>query len=141
MSRKILAGIIAIAAAAIAFPAAASETTTTPVDGVVPVSQVVPEGRLSLTVTSSQDVLRVSSLSCGPAGGQHPNADAACTELGKVAGDFTALNVTPEGACTLQYDPVTVRARGYWDGKPIDHHETFGNLCAMMLTTGPVFAI
>lgn len=99
--------------------------------------------RLVLTVAKGESITPVrrrASLTCRPAGGSHKQARDACSALAKVGGNFTRLQVTG-GACTMQYDPVTVTAVGRWKGKRVDYRKTYGNACALSTTTGPVFSL
>ncbi|MEV0129479.1 SSI family serine proteinase inhibitor [Dactylosporangium sp. NPDC050688] len=99
--------------------------------------------KLVLTVARGETttpVQRRASLTCRPAGGSHKQARDACSALAKVGGNFTRLQVTG-GACTMQYDPVTVTAVGRWKGKRVDYRKTYGNACALSTTTGPVFSL
>ncbi|CRK56247.1 Protease inhibitor, SSI family (subtilisin inhibitor) [Alloactinosynnema sp. L-07] len=127
MLRKFLASAFAVAAAAaLATPAEATPTES---------------AYLVLTVSGSQGPTRAGTLRCGPNGGIHHSPDAACAALTQVDGDFDQLNVAPDRACTLQYDPVHVTAFGRWRGKRIDFATTYGNPCVLVVTTGPVFRV
>ncbi|WP_436496734.1 SSI family serine proteinase inhibitor [Actinokineospora sp. HUAS TT18] len=127
MMRKFLAGAFAVlAAASAAAPAAAAPRES---------------AYLVLTVSGSDELLRIGSLRCGPNGGNHHSPDAACHTLAQVNGEFHRLNVAPDRACTLQYDPVRVTASGRWHGKRVSFEETYGNPCVLAVTTGPVFAV
>lgn len=99
--------------------------------------------QLVLTVAkgeSGKPATSRASLRCRPAGGSHKQARDACTALAKVGGDFARL--TGEGgACTMQYDPVTVTAAGRWKGKRVNYKKTYGNACSLTTTTGPVFSL
>lgn len=81
-----------------------------------------------------------ATLRCEPIGGSHRRAGAACAALRKVNGDFAALSVS-DGACTLEYTPVTVTAQGTWKGRPVRYQRTYGNGCALRTGTGPVFRL
>lgn len=102
-----------------------------------------PASQLRLTVSPGeqpgQNARRVT-LHCDPSGGSHPNPAAACAELAKVAGDIGAMNVEPDKACTMQYEPITVTARGRWEGKQVNFTKTYGNPCVLRVTTGPLFS-
>ncbi|MFC3995964.1 SSI family serine proteinase inhibitor [Nocardiopsis sediminis] len=78
------------------------------------------------------------TLDCNPSGGSHPKADSSCASLEAVGGKFADL---PErgSMCTREYDPVTVRATGRWNGEPVDYTEEFGNRCAAADGTDGVF--
>ncbi|GGM14165.1 subtilase-type protease inhibitor [Dactylosporangium sucinum] len=98
---------------------------------------------LTLTVAkggSTKPVQRRALLTCSPAGGTHKQARSACAELAKVGGNFGKLQVSG-GACTMQYDPVTVTAQGRWKGRKVDYVHTFGNACTLSTTTGAVFSL
>ena len=41
----------------------------------------------------------------------------------------------------MLYAPVTVQARGQWNGRPVEYRETFSNGCVMGARTGAVFAL
>ncbi|HVK25297.1 MAG TPA: SSI family serine proteinase inhibitor [Actinokineospora sp.] len=127
MLRKFLAGAFAFAAAtSLATPAEAAPTES---------------AYLVLTVSGSDGPLRAGTLKCGPNGGNHHSPDAACRTLAQVDGRFEKLNVSPDRACTLQYDPVRVTALGRWRGHRVDFEATYGNPCLLAVTAGPVFAI
>lgn len=99
---------------------------------------------LTLSVAKGEEAspaVSRASLRCQPAGGSHPRARPACVELAKVNGDFAELDVVKDRACTMQYDPVTVAAKGFWRGTPVAYKRTFGNACAMSNATGPVFGM
>jgi hypothetical protein len=99
--------------------------------------------QLVLTVAKGEGAKPVQSralLRCRPAGGTHKQARDACSALAKVGGNFARL--TGEGgACTMQYDPVTVTAAGWWKGKRVNYKKTYGNACSLTTTTGPVFSL
>jgi hypothetical protein len=99
--------------------------------------------RLVLTVAkgeSSTPVQRRASLTCQPAGGTHRQARDACAQLAKVGGQFDRLRLDG-GACTMQWDPVTVTASGRWKGRKVAYRHTFGNACTLSTTTGAVFSL
>ncbi|MFI8232780.1 SSI family serine proteinase inhibitor [Streptomyces sp. NPDC085900] len=96
---------------------------------------------LYLTVTKgdarSSDT-RGTLLMCDPPQG-HTLAAEACAELAAADGDIAAL--PPKDVfCPMVYAPVTVHARGMWDGRQIEYAQTFPNRCAMSARTGSVFA-
>ncbi|MCM0679096.1 subtilase-type protease inhibitor, partial [Micromonospora phytophila] len=66
-------------------------------------------------------------------------AATACRDVASVNGDLAALEVDP-GLCTLEYAPVTARAWGLWQDRPVSYTETFGNRCEMLRETGSLFA-
>ncbi|WP_238014037.1 subtilase-type protease inhibitor [Dactylosporangium sp. AC04546] len=98
---------------------------------------------LTLTVAkgeATKPAQRRAFLTCSPAGGTHKQARNACAELAKVGGNFGRLQVAG-GACTMQYDPVTVTAQGRWKGRKVAYQHTFGNACTLSTATGPVFSL
>jgi hypothetical protein len=127
MFRKCLIGAFVVAAALIAAPAMAAQ----PADS----------AEFVLTLSTADDPDRTATLLCDPNGGDHPDADTACGELAQVDGVFDDLNVTQDGVCSMEYDPVRVTATGHWDGTPVAFDRTYGNQCDLAVTTGSVFAI
>ncbi|GGS33648.1 MULTISPECIES: SSI family serine proteinase inhibitor [Actinokineospora] len=130
ISRKTIAGLSALGAVLVAGPVAIAAQPPTQ-----------ERARLALTVTGRDGSVDISTLRCGPDGGTHPAASQACSTLTLVNGDFGRLNSEPDMMCTLEYDPVTATATGYWDGQRVDYREVFPNRCAMWSYTGPVFNI
>ncbi|MFP1624951.1 subtilase-type protease inhibitor [Streptomyces sp. 5K101] len=101
---------------------------------------------LVLTVTAGDDavngsVLRAVTLTCKPkAGGTHPDAGAACTQLRAQGARFESIVTADSGVlCTRQWDPVTVTADGVWDGRRVAFTHTFGNSCLKEGADGIVF--
>ncbi|NJP34043.1 SSI family serine proteinase inhibitor [Micromonospora thermarum] len=82
---------------------------------------------------------RAAALRCEPVGGTHPYAASACQDLAAADGDLASLSGNP-GFCTLEYAPVTVRAVGFWQDRPVSYTETFGNRCELLRETGSLFA-
>lgn len=100
----------------------------------------VPNSTAQLTMQEeNQQEADVTTLTCEPSGGTHPQADDACGALIDADGDFTRLPVQSR-ACTLQYAPVTVHASGTWRGEPVDFQHTYANRCAAASETGGVFS-
>ena len=126
------------AAVTVASDAPAHAATTGPALLLAPA-----QSYLKLTVRAGEQARpaqRRSTLICDPPAGTHPRAREACAALAAVGGDFSALHVDG-GACTMQYDPVTVTAIGLWRGQPVRYRHTFGNGCVLRTETGPVFAL
>jgi len=83
-------------------------------------------GTSAATVTPERAV----TLNCAPtASGTHPAARQACAELRGAGGDFDALTVRDDVACTKQFDPVVVTVDGVWQGKRVSYERTFANEC------------
>jgi hypothetical protein len=99
--------------------------------------------RLVLTVAkgeSSPPAQRRASLTGQPAGGSHRQARTACGQRAKVGGRVDKLQVDG-GACTMQWDPVTVTANGTWKGRKVAYRHTFGNACTLGAAAGAVFSL
>ena len=96
---------------------------------------------LVLSLGYGEDARRVQRavmLRCTPGGGDHPDVAAACAALDEVDGDFTALS-GESGACTREYNPVTVTVDGVWRGRHTHYRATFSNPCMLVRAKGPVF--
>lgn len=106
-----------------------------------PMVVAAPSTTLNITTTRSVAQVRMANLTCEPAGGSHPDADAACQLLSDVDGDLDALEPDPGIACTMQYDPITVRLTGLWRGKSRQYTTTYENSCVMRAHTGPLFDV
>jgi len=86
----------------------------------------------------ARSVQRAVMLRCTPLGGDHPGVAAACAALDEVDGDFAALS-GESGACTREYNPVTVTVDGVWRGRHTHYRATFSNPCMLVRAKGPVF--
>ncbi|MEU7060618.1 SSI family serine proteinase inhibitor [Streptomyces sp. NPDC046197] len=82
---------------------------------------------------------RGTLLLCDPPRG-HSRASQACAQLRAAGGDVRGI---PHRTtfCSMIYAPVTVQARGVWQGRAVDYTETFANACVMRARTGDVFAL
>ncbi|SES18879.1 SSI family serine proteinase inhibitor [Actinokineospora terrae] len=130
MSAKSFAVAAVCAAVAALAPATTADATIAPVGA-----------GFVLTVQRAGELPRLAVLQCSPDGGTHLEARTACAQLSQVNGRFEKLNVRPDSMCTLEYDPVTVTAYGWWGRKPVHYRQVFGNGCALRVATGSVFAI
>lgn len=77
----------------------------------------------SLTITylaDENDAEKTYELTCGPTGGDHPNATQACRALGDI--DVDVSQPVPAGkACTMIYGgPETATVRGILNGEKVD---------------------
>ncbi|MFH8220483.1 SSI family serine proteinase inhibitor [Streptomyces sp. NPDC018057] len=82
---------------------------------------------------------RGTLLLCDPPHG-HAHAAEACAQLRSARGDIRGIP-RKDAFCSMIYAPVTVRARGEWQGRAVDYTETFANGCEMNARTGDVFAL
>ncbi|MFF8726054.1 SSI family serine proteinase inhibitor [Streptomyces sp. NPDC015171] len=78
-------------------------------------------------------------LLCNPPAG-HRHATEACSELTSAGGDIGRIPAE-KVFCTMIYAPVTVHARGRWNGRSVDFKETYTSACVMKARTGHVFAV
>ncbi|MET8243998.1 SSI family serine proteinase inhibitor [Streptomyces sp. NPDC005202] len=70
----------------------------------------------------------------------HSRATEACAQLKAARGDIRGIP-PKDTFCSMIYAPVTVQARGQWQGRAVDYTETFANACVMKARTGEVFAL
>ncbi|MFI6166986.1 SSI family serine proteinase inhibitor [Nocardia sp. NPDC051052] len=100
-----------------------------------------PKSTLNLTVTPAAPGSAPThvTLTCEPTGGDHANAEAACTALAAVGGDFDKLTGDPTAVCVQVYEPVDAAVTGTWQGKQVDWRKVFGNKCELSARTTPVF--
>ena len=97
--------------------------------------------QLVLSITDHHGgATRSVTLQCEPPGGDHPQAQRACTDLIEARGDFGSLTGDGESrVCPLIYDPVVASAEGRLLGKGVRYTKEFANSCLMRGQTGPVF--
>ncbi|MEH0550563.1 SSI family serine proteinase inhibitor [Streptomyces sp. B21-101] len=130
--RRVLPAAAALLLAAGAAPAALAAS-----------HDALPGNWLQLTVTRgdarSSDT-RGTLLLCDPPQG-HARAAEACDALARSGGDVEAVPRDTGRVCPLVYAPVTVRAQGRWNGRPVDYSHTYSNDCEREALTGPVFAL
>jgi hypothetical protein len=96
--------------------------------------------RLVLHTSAGTSPERTVTLQCNPPGGTHPKAAEACADVAKAGGRLAQMpaNANPR-ACFMIYAPVTVTARGDWQGQAVRFTEKFPNTCVMRDKTGSVF--
>ncbi|MGP4008288.1 SSI family serine proteinase inhibitor [Streptomyces sp. 4N124] len=100
-----------------------------------------PDNWLYLTVTQGDARAGETPgklLLCNPPQGPARAAEA-CAELEAAGGDIGGIP-QKDTFCTMIYAPVTVHARGEWNGRPVTYTKTFSNPCVMTASTGSVFA-
>ncbi|MXM63803.1 serine protease [Streptomyces sp. HUCO-GS316] len=131
-AKAVRAGLLAAAALLLA---GATPAQATP-------GESVPANWLYLTVTKGESrsaAGRGTLLLCRPPSG-HPRAAEACAQVAAVDGDLGGLQARTV-FCPMIYEPVTVQARGKWNGQRVAYTETFSNACEMEARTGAVFAL
>lgn len=106
-------------------------------------SRATPSGDwLYLTVTRGESPSTDSHgtlLRCDPPQG-HPHAADACAGLAAAGGDIARIP-QKDVFCPMIYAPVTARAHGEWNGRPVEFQETYAGKCVMNARTGSVFAL
>jgi hypothetical protein len=104
----------------------------------VPPTQGACTSSFSLSITSKAgDLIAKASLTCNPAGGSHPNPEAACEQLSKADGRIEAIP-EKQGICTRIFKPVILSATGSWNGEERKFQREFSNQCEAVLGTGGV---
>ncbi|MEV4333804.1 SSI family serine proteinase inhibitor [Streptomyces sp. NPDC049597] len=120
LRRLVVTATVSAAALACAMPAAGAVTSPLP----LPVPLLDAPDRLMVVV--SETGTRTDGryrLKCGPAGGTHPSARAACERLDELAREnLDPFAPVPEGQmCTQQFGgPATARITGTWQGRRIN---------------------
>ncbi|WP_043179871.1 SSI family serine proteinase inhibitor [Streptomyces sp. NRRL F-5123] len=79
------------------------------------------------------------TLQCAPIGGTHPTAEAACTALIAVGGQFSLLPRAEGYGCGADYWPTTVTVTGTWRNKPVYFTKTYSNDCEASVGSNFVF--
>jgi hypothetical protein len=84
-------------------------------------SSAAPQTSLTIAVDAGDGEPPVeSTLACEPAGGTHPDPEAACAALAEL--DAEAFRpVAADQMCTqIHGEPETATVRGTWRGAPVD---------------------
>ncbi|MBF8190475.1 proteinase inhibitor I4 serpin [Nonomuraea sp. K274] len=100
-----------------------------------------PKVQLKIVDSVKGGATKTVWLHCGPVGGDHPNARAACRLLQRVDGDPAKLNVTPDATCTKELQPHVAAVVGRWHGKVVRWAKVFPNGCLMKAAAGKVLAL
>src|SRR5690606_5980267 len=87
-----------------------------------------PLGHYSLSVSSGGGERNASSLTCGGADRQHPDSRQACNDLRDVDGHIDDIPERQQ-MCTMESNPTTVRAEGFWQGEERTFEAEFANPC------------
>ncbi|MFI7614889.1 SSI family serine proteinase inhibitor [Nonomuraea terrae] len=80
-------------------------------------------------------------LHCGPTGGDHPRAQAACRLLEKAKGQPGELNLKSAAACKKELKPHAAAVVGRWNGQVLKWGKVYANGCQMRAATGALFAL
>jgi hypothetical protein len=102
----------------------------------------VRDNWLYVTVTRGEQGsgdTRSTLVLCDPPQG-HAQAVRACAELARADGDIGGIPPR-KILCPMLYAPVTVHARGEWNGRAREYDRTFSNACELGARTGAVFAL
>ncbi len=129
---KLAAGAATMGAAAlVAMSPVPAQAQPMPVDPGIGGSA---EGLVYVEVERGEGIKKSLLLLC-PDGSGHDKGVDACADLTAAQGDFTALEAA-DGMCTKEYDPVTFRALGYWNGEFVTFEHRYGNYCTGVNATG-----
>jgi subtilisin inhibitor-like len=92
-----------------------------------------PATKLTIAVkASAQAPAKTWALTCGPVGGTHPDAAAACATLDKVTVDDPFKPVPKHQMCTMIFGgPEEATVTGTWKGKPVNAKFNRKNGCEM----------
>lgn len=86
-------------------------------------------GELTIRYDDGEGTVSEWTLTCGPAGGNHPDPEAACKAL-EEHGEEALPPVPPTQRCTMVYGgPQTAKVTGTWGGDPVDAEFSRGNGC------------
>lgn len=132
-----------VAAPAHAADAGAPRTTsgTTPGTSSQTASGTAPRTTLRVLVAVKNGPSRAATLTCDPAGGDHPAPRAACRLLRAAGGDPARLDVRPNAICTHEFRPHAVVVSGKWRGRAVSFGRVYPNACLMRSAGGAVFAL
>ncbi|HEX2143533.1 MAG TPA: SSI family serine proteinase inhibitor [Glycomyces sp.] len=130
------------AAAFVALSSAPAQALSLPHEQPMPIEPGIGAsagGLVILQVERSGGVKENQLLRC-PGGTGHAKGEEACAQLTTAGGTIETLSVA-DGMCTKEYDPVTLRAFGFWDGRFVAYEREFANHCTGINETGgAVFA-
>ncbi|KAI8349637.1 hypothetical protein EDC96DRAFT_299883 [Choanephora cucurbitarum] len=100
------------------------------------VSATSKRGLTNLTITAEIDIRKeVKSLRCSPTGGDHPQKEEACRQLGRANRDLKGLQETD---CPFVGLPVTVTIEGKLRNQPVFLRESFLGYCDAIRRFGVV---
>ncbi|TDD16296.1 SSI family serine proteinase inhibitor [Nonomuraea diastatica] len=100
-----------------------------------------PKVQLKIVNSVKGGATKTAWLHCAPTGGSHPDARTACRQLRQVGGDPAKLNVSPNTACTKEFQPRVIGVVGRWHGKTVKWGKVFANGCQAKAATGAVAAL
>ena len=114
-----------------ATPGDASRTPPTPTrpNGPSSGATTIPGSILTVTVDDGAGSLTTWQLTCDPAGGNHPDPEAACEALAR-HGERALPPVHPDQVCTQLYGgPQRATVTGTWRGAPVLSRLSLTNGC------------
>ncbi len=127
MSRQLRRGaVITATLAGAAFAATAPALADSPAGQF----QIMVRGQLS-------GAIQQWTLTCGPDGGSHTDAEAACDRLRETDGDLESMR-TISGPCPRIYDPEHVTILGTWNGRPVYFDQAYPNASCLLATAKPI---
>lgn len=91
-------------------------------------AQPSPGDELTIRYDNGNGTVSTWTLTCAPAGGNHPDPKAACAAL--QSHEVALQPVPPDRACTEQYGgPQTATITGTWRGQPVNSMLSRTNGC------------
>ncbi|TQK53173.1 subtilisin inhibitor-like [Streptomyces sp. SLBN-118] len=123
LRRIVLTAFVSAAALAAAVPAAGASPLPLPLPLPLLSAQAPAGDQLTVTVSDTARTDGLYELRCGPTGGDHPAAQAACDRLDELAqqGDDPFAPVPQDQMCTEQMGgPETAHVTGTWQGRQVD---------------------
>lgn len=126
MSRRTLASLALVTASVTAALSVSGPAAAHPVEA--PGAPTGGLDRLLISVSGAGEADGTFELTCGPAGGTHPQAADACARLDELDAPFASVR---EGSvCTFLYGgPATARVTGQWRGERVDAEFNRDNGC------------
>ncbi|MGW2560527.1 SSI family serine proteinase inhibitor [Streptomyces sp. NPDC001514] len=137
MLRRFALTAVATATASVAALAVAAPAASASVLRPLPLPLLQPEetqDRLTVITSGTGNPMADGTyeLTCAPAGGTHPEAQAACDRLEEFGrqGENPFAPVAQDAMCTQMYGgPATARVTGTWRGQPVDATFNRNNGC------------
>ncbi|MFD7439791.1 SSI family serine proteinase inhibitor [Streptomyces sp. NPDC059909] len=128
MLRRFAFTAVATATASVAALVVAAPASSASVLGPLPLPLLQPEepqDRLTLITADTGNPMADGTyeLTCGPVGGTHPEAEAACDRLEELRqeGEDPFASVSRDAMCTQMYGgPATAHVTGTWRGRTVD---------------------
>lgn len=129
LKRFAVIGVLGLAPLAATLPAAAATPPTPHEPMGAYLLMIAPQG--------GSGAARMTTVTCAPNEGTHPDLATTCGQLSAVDGEVAAIPMG-SGLCPMIWKPVEVTAVGLWNGEPRYYVRTFSNQCVAARATGGV---